>query len=210
MKIGFDLWGTLIKPNPLFRERRLDLIEKHIPYQNAKLISEELDIIKTDLNRIIEYSGWQPPKETILNMIEGRLGISYEKAEEFMEDYQRLALIYSPELYDSNTFKYIKELASLHDLHIVSNTMLLNGETLNKILDRMKIRGFFKTASFSDQMDFSKPSIKIHNIKFDYFIGDSTVTDQVYAEKLNSEFILINKNNKTIKDVYNIITKTIG
>lgn len=208
MKIGFDLWNTLIKPNPLFRERRLDLITKYIP-GDPEEVSKELDIIKRDLNRVIEYSGWQPPKEVILQMFTGRLNIDYGDAEEFMKDYQRLALIYSPILYDETTYEHLEKMSKVHELHLVSNTMYLTGKTLNEILTRIGIADFFKTRSFSDQMGDSKPSTKIHNLQFDYFIGDTEITDGEYANRLQSKFILINKNNQNLKDVYNIITSPI-
>ena len=208
MKIGFDLWGTLIKPNPLFRERRIDLIKKYMP-GDPELVSKELDAIKHDLNRVIEYSGWQPTEETILNMFTGRLNISYEDAEEFMKDYQRLALIYSPSLYDETTFEYLEKLSKLYELYLVSNTMFLTGETLSEILNRMGVEKFFKSFSFSDQMGDAKPSIKIHRLQFDYFVGDSTVADEEYANRLKSKFILINKNNQNLEDVHDIITSPI-
>lgn len=208
MKIGFDLWNTLIKPNPLFRERRLDLIKKYIPGEPDE-VSKELDIIKHDLNRVIEYSGWQPPKEVILQMFTGRLNIDYDDAEEFMKDYQRLALIYSPILYDETTYEHLEKMSKVHELHLVSNTMYLTGKTLNEILTRIGIVNFFKTRSFSDQMGDSKPSTKIYNLQFDYFVGDTEITDGEYANRLQSKFILINKNNQNLKDVYNIITSPI-
>ena len=199
--IGIDLWGTLIKANPKFKERKQDLFEKY----NIINGQEVMDDIKNDLNKIIEYSGWHPKDELIIILLSSRLSKERNIIENFINDYQKLSELYSPVLIQDVEW-FLNSLKNNYELHIVSNTMFIKGKSLATILDNLGILKLFKTASFSDQMGYSKPNYRIHPREFDYFIGDNPITDGVYATKTKAKFIQIHTNNKTFKDAYNIIT----
>ena len=212
MKIGFDLWGTLIKQNPLFTERKRDLIKKYMPLEKVEKVEEVLKEVKLHLNNVIEYSGWQPTQDVIEQMIASKLIIGEDDVVRFMNEYQMLAILYPPQLFDENTLYSLIDLSKEADLYIVSNTMYLNGHTLINVLEQLGIKDLFKKFYFSDQQQCSKPSVYINSKdKFDYFVGDSQITDRFYANKLGSKFILVNRKDinikTTIKDVHNLITK---
>lgn len=199
--IGIDLWGTLIKANPKFKERKQDLFEKYHIINGQ----EVMDDIKSDLNKIIEYSGWQPEDELIITLLSSRLSKEKNTIENFIDDYQKLSELYSPVLIQDVEW-FLNSLKNNYELHIVSNTMFIKGKSLAVILNNLGILDLFKTMSFSDQMGYSKPNHRINPISFDYFIGDNPITDGIYADKSESKFIQIHTNNKTLKDAYNIIT----
>ena len=199
--IGIDLWGTLIKANPKFKERKQDLFEKY----NIVNGQEVMNDIKSDLNKIIEYSGWQPEDELIITLLSSRLSKEKNTIENFIDDYQKLSELYSPVLIQDVEW-FLNSLKNNYELHIVSNTMFIKGKSLAVILNNLGILDLFKTMSFSDQMGYSKPNHRINPISFDYFIGDNPITDGIYADKSESKFIQIHTNNKTLKDAYNIIT----
>lgn len=205
MKIGFDLWGTLIKANPEFRVRRQDLFNKHFEARDDNFYSEVMDEIKTDLNKVIEHSGWQPNDELIKTLISDKTGMPIKSVNSFMEDYQRLGILYSPVLIDVNTKDILTELSSKATLTIVSNTMFLKGRTLSKMLIHDDILNCFTYLRFSDEIKIAKPSALI-STGFDYFIGDNEQTDGKFAERTNSQFILLNSET-TLLDAYNIIIK---
>ena len=212
MKIGFDLWGTLIKQNPLFTERKRDLIKKYMPFEKVEKVEDALKEVKLHLNSVIEHSGWQPTREVIEQMIASKVTVGEDDIISFMNEYQMLAILYPPQLFDEDTLRSLIDINTRADLYIVSNTMYLSGSTLLEILKQLSIKHLFKAFYFSDQKRYSKPSLKINeNVKFDYFVGDSEITDRVYANKLGSKFILVNRKDinikTTIKDVHNIITK---
>lgn len=212
MKIGFDLWGTLIKQNPLFTERKRDLIKKYMPFDKVEKVEEVLKEVKLHLNSVIEHSGWQPTRDVIEQMIASKVVVGEDNITSFMNEYQMLAILYPPELFDENTLLSLIDLSTEAELYIVSNTMYLNGSTLLETLNQLGIKHLFKKFYFSDQQQCSKPSVHINSKdKFDYFVGDSEITDRVYANKLGSKFILVNRKDinikTTIKDVHDIITK---
>jgi putative hydrolase of the HAD superfamily len=207
MKIGFDLWGTLLEANPLFKERKKDLFNKHFPYLPSVNFEGEMYSIKTDLNRIIEDSGWQPNDSIIHNMIATRFGTTIDKVYHFMLDYQKLAIIYAPLLILPTTKQVLENLYKSNELHIVSNTMFIKGESLREHLNYLGIADYFSSMRFSDIEKNAKPDRKICNQKFDYFVGDNLHVDGTYAKNINAKFIQINSNDKTLYDAYNIIIK---
>lgn len=208
-KIGFDLWGTLVEANPLFKERKQDLFKKHFPYSPSVNFEGEMLSIKTDLNNIINDSGWQPSDELIINLIATRFGTSGDKATRFLLDYQRLAIVYAPLLILPTTKQILENLAKKdYELHIISNTMFIKGDALREHLHFLGIGQLFKSMRFSDSVKYAKPDIRIFSSqKLDYFVGDNAHVDGTYAKKIGARFIQINTNDKTIEDAYDIITK---
>lgn len=208
LKIGFDLWGTLIKSNPLFTERKQDLFKIYFPHKSGDECEEIMRSIKHDLNQIIEDTGWQPEDKIINQLISTRMSSNYDKVSQFMEDYQRLAIIYHPTLIEENT-DMLRILNETGRLYIVSNTMFLYHDTLMVILKKLGIHDFFSNMYFSDDIGYSKPNINICTThQFDFFIGDNPKTDGVYSKQLQSQFIEINgSTDKTLKHAFNIITQ---
>lgn len=212
MKIGFDLWETLIKPNPLFKERKKDLFDRYNlgSHDVCEFIMRQ---IKSDLNKIIEDTGWQPDMETICRLFATRFGKDLKDMYGFYQDYQILFQAYPPILIDPHTSDLLRQLEGLkkdkklNELIIVSNTMFINGQSLRNVLyNSLGIGERFEYMFFSDVMKFSKPNTKIcQHQKFDFFIGDNPKTDGVFAQLNGAEFIQINTNNKNLKDVYDII-----
>lgn len=206
MRIGFDLWGTLIEANPLFKERKKDLFQKHFSDITDVDFEKEMLSIKMELNNIINDSGWQPTEDIIMNLISTRFGAAKSKVYHFMEDYQRLAIIYGPLLIAENTYEILENLRR-HELHIVSNTMFIQGNALREHLNEMGIGELFTYMFFSNTRGHSKPDRRIGDYsKYDYFIGDNLKVDGTYARRVGAEFIQINSNDKTLEDAYNIIT----
>lgn len=109
MKIGFDLWGTLVKPNPLFKERRKDLFDRY-NMGSHDICEFILSQIKADFNKIIEDTGWQPDRQIIVQMFATRFGKSVSDMQRFYEDYQLLAELYPPQLIREDTAKLLKDI----------------------------------------------------------------------------------------------------
>lgn len=208
LKIGFDLWGTLIQSNPLFTKRKEDLFNIYFPNKSGDECEVIMGSIKHDLNQVIEDSGWQPTKKIVNNLISTRMGVGSDVVDRFMEDYQRLAIIYHPTLLEKNT-DILRVLHESEEIYIVSNTMFLYSHTLTIILKKLKIYEFFSDLYFSDEQCYSKPDINICSSRqFDYFVGDNPRTDGVYAKQLDTQFIEIyGSTDKTLKHAFDIITK---
>lgn len=207
MRIAFDLWGTLIQANPEFRTRRVDLFQKYFPDEPVfEIYSDIMDTVKKQLNNIIEPTGWMPNQKLIRSFIAASLNTNEDSVYRFMQDYQRLAILYPPSFIEPDTQKILSWLAKDHQLFVISNTMFIEGDTLQEILKQKDADDYFQALAFSDNMKISKPSPAIFTSNLDYIVGDNPQTDGGFAQAKNIKFIQINSNNKTLKDAYDIIT----
>jgi len=123
---------------------------------------------------------------------------------DIINEYQKLVLKFPPLIYSDETNTYIQKLAENNELVLSSNTLFITGETLKTILNDF---GWpFSNMLFSDVIGVSKPNKKMY-MNSSYHIGDNEITDGVGPDLIGTKYIIINSNNKTIKDAYNIISK---
>lgn len=205
--VSVDLWGTLIKSSPKFVDAKVALTKKYFKSLNENYILECFKQTKNQLNNIIENTGWQPSEEVIFKLLFTKLNSGYEDftfIKDFIDDYQKLAIQITPSLYSQDTSKYLKLLSQENLLQLSSNTMLINGNSLEKVLEKLELIEYFDRLYFSDRVGFSKPNFIMYG-NSDFHIGDNILTDGIGAEIANSIPIIINSNKQTIKDAFNII-----
>lgn len=209
MRISIDCWGTLLKSSPTFSTEKIELVNRYTSFvYSDKYISECFLLTKKTFNDIIENSGGcQPHIENIFIYFFTKLYgnyISLNFIKEFIHDYQQLAIRSSPILYSDETIDVIKKMSLHHELIISSNTMLISGNTLEICLNNVGLGKYFTHFNFSDRMGLAKPNKAMYSSS-DYHIGDNTLTDSKGAEIAGSKPIIINSNENTIQDAYNII-----
>lgn len=207
--VSVDLWGTLIRSSPEFVNAKVALTNKYFKNISSDFILECFKQTKNQLNNIIENTGWQPKEREIFTLLLTKLNQGYGKfdfLEDFIEDYQNLSKKIKPQLYSDETKKYLGLLSKSNALNLSSNTMMINGNSLKFILDKLEISQYFTKLLFSDQLGYSKPSPIMYG-NSNFHIGDNSVTDGVGAEIAKSRSIIINSTKITIKDAYYIITQ---
>lgn len=201
MRISVDLWGTLIKSSPQFHKAKIDLVAEYFKIGESKTI-DSFSFVKKFLNSIIEREGYQPEKSDILNFLcrnfdpAGNFEGSYQ---DFYEDYQELAIKYPPVPWDSDTMTCLYLLSKDHELVLSSNTLLINGDSLTKILHDNGISVFFDKMNFSDQMCCAKPNAKMYDSS-EIHIGDNPITDGVGAVNAGCKSIIVNSNGISLRE----------
>lgn len=209
MLISFDLWGTLIKANPIFFEKKVELTKEYFPSLSGESIKDAYKRTKLQLDSIIEKTGWQPEIGLIFSLLFAELGSTihtdYDTQEEFSIRYQSLAIDYPPLIYSDETIEVLTRMEEHYKLCIASNTLLIEGSTMIMCLNQIGIRDLFKHKLFSSTLLVSKPHPNMFGLKPDYHIGDNPITDGNVPK--GTEAIIINSNKKTIKDAYDIITQ---
>lgn len=211
MKISIDVWGTLLKSSPNFFTEKKELVKKHTPFIVAdKSIDESFSLTKKVFNEVIENSGGCQPKiEHIFcyffSLLNGGYS-SFSFLNDFIHEYQQLAIVSSPIPYSDETISVIEMLSKEHELVVSSNTMLIAGSTLEICLSNAGLGKYFTSFNFSDRMGLAKPNKAMYG-NSDYHIGDNYITDFKGADYAKSIPILINSNSKTILDAYNIISQ---
>lgn len=209
MVIGFDLWGTLVKSNPLFKDAKQLLFNKHFPSIDSKKFLEVQKRVSERLDHLTELAGFQSTLLLRRNLIISYLDLDVNNKEVvrsmngFLQDYELLFTLFPPLVYDLNTLEVFEQLnKDGHKTRIVSNTVFIGHKPLKQIVDRYFMYDDFTT---SDIAGISKPLKGICDTEMDFFIGDNPVTDGGYAKAIGAEFFQINTNNKTIKDAYEYI-----
>jgi FMN phosphatase YigB (HAD superfamily) len=207
--VSFDLWRTLIDGNPQFKREKCELIRNYfrVSYPDHHI----LDAFQTAdqlLDKLQERFLVQPQHLTawaiVLNTI-GLNGTNSDEIKDFLRIYNQLFLEFQPVLLDDVAFLFEKlfKIEGLK-LYIISNTILVLGETLDKFIKTTilkDIEAFYSDSQFPkpDKRAFEKLITKpmIH-------VGDNLTTDGGCAN-YGIEFYQVRTNGKSLVDFWEYI-----
>lgn len=162
--ISFDMWGALIKSNPIARQERISYLQKYTPvYMGHNEISAVIKEVKRDIDVNVERFGMHYSSLAQHAMILRRLGIDQEHeltAEHFQIESNHIFAKNPPEFIEG-TVKTLEVLAKEYRLFISSNTLLIDGKHFRRHFES-SMGGFagnlFTDMFFSDEVGHSKPS----------------------------------------------------
>lgn len=219
--ISLDIWLTLIRSNPKFKEARNKLIftrynDKNLVYEDVCKIIRTIDV---NGNKKSEVTGIHIDSKILLYDILYELNDNFTVADinNLDQEIQDLFLEFPPSLYDDNTKSVLETLRIKGvTLSILSNTGFINGDTLRKTLTKLGIFELFTFTLYSDEIRVSKPNTQAFNLvhsnitnKFSgrkiLHVGDNPIADGG-SISANIDYLQINTNDKTIKDVEKILT----
>jgi len=199
-EISFDLWGTLIRANPRFKGDVAQLVHEITGISATRVKSEIADI--KQLNNIkVEKNGYSPTPENLFTELVGRLSLAVD-VHELMFVYKKKFLEHPPFFLENElTRSTIIDLSRRHKLHIVSNTMMIGGTVLEKLLvDYLDVAQFFASMTFSDIVGTSKPDRKIFECSYKntscskdqiVHLGDNYCTDYLGAIDFGYNAVLL-------------------
>jgi len=219
---SFDLWLTLIKSNPLFKQERTKYFHakfntKHKTVEEVALIFRQVDLM---VNAINEKTGKNIDADEMYIMV---ISIINDFSVDFTsidlnilyDDMENLLLKYLPILYDKGSLKVLDYLKNTNHstLNILSNTGFVSGVTLRKVLRLLEIDQFLDFQLYSDEVRLSKPNQKFFKLMLDSIdrvkhpvlnlnevihIGDNPIADVQGAKAIGIHSLLINSNNLSI------------
>lgn len=224
---SFDLWLTLIKSNPLFKQERTQYFFNHLNHQH-KTIEEVARIFRrVDLmcNAINEKTGGNIDAEEMYLMViselnDGSLSFKDIDLAGLYQEMEVLVLKYLPVVYCSetvNTLRKIKEVPG-STISLLSNTAFIKGSTLRLVLQQLELDQFFDFQLYSDETGMSKPNEKLFRMMLDtvaahrketiapkeiIHIGDNEQADIHGANVTGISTLLINANNQCISSLFN-------
>lgn len=157
--ISFDLWNTLIFPNPEFKKKRLTYLKSELSMDSYRIESIYRNI-KDGADFRAEKDGICVPnnvlyKKFLLSL--GRSNIKWLTIRDNMEDiFCKNPPYISPEIID-----LLRDINKKFTLSIASNTNFIRGEILNiAVLEKLKKFGVeWSFKMFSDTMNIPKPNI---------------------------------------------------
>lgn len=203
---SFDLWLTLIRSNPEFKQKRnllfKDFFEINAPLEKVTEVIRYYDVLCNNIN---EKTGLNLSTYEIYYLILGALEVDLlangtEKLGEFYNETERLFFNYKPELIFPNIKLQFEEIVEQgKSINILSNTGFIKGRSLKKLLSYYELTDFISFQIYSDEVGFSKPNIEIFQLVFDQVneskkvsknevlhIGDNSIAD--YNGALNFGF----------------------
>lgn len=217
---SFDMWNTLIKPNPNFSKMRTHHMHINLLKQGKLVDGEKIDMAFREVGEYhdsyCEMTGKSPDAfdlyAMVLYKLKGNLkSIKSLDIELLYKEIEEIFLQNPPALYDEDTLDVLNELQKRgKTMSILSNTAFIRGDTLDKVLKMYGIYDHFVFTFYSDQFDLSKPNMEFFR-KVDYelpydtehviHVGDNELADRIGAQEYGFGHMIINSNSYTIKDL---------
>lgn len=169
---SFDLWYTLIRSNPLFKERRAHYFYTRFNTKNKSI--EEIRAIfqRVDLlcNAINEKTGKNISAAEMYLMVIFQVNESADlfndvDMNELYTDMENLVFQYMPEVFCDQTLETLDRIKSRQGvtLNILSNTAFIKGSTLKKVNTQLGISRYVDFEIYSDEVGLSKPNIELYD-----------------------------------------------
>jgi len=225
---SFDLWLTLIRSNPAFKEERACYFHRRLNPQQKSLEEVKAVFRQVDLmcNAINEKTGNNIDAEemylmvaSLLNNIPGYLQDIDTAA--LYHDMEQLVFHYMPTVYGTETIPTLAKIKAQEGctVSILSNTGFIKGSTLRQVLQHIQLHPYFNFQLYSDEWGMSKPNQAFfvqmiqtagaHQVKTGIasheiiHIGDNPLADIQGAYAAGIQSLLVNSNHLTISNLMN-------
>lgn len=222
---SFDLWLTLIRSNPAFKQERARYFFRDYNTKDKSLEEIQHAFRQVDLmcNAINEKTGGNIDAEEMYLMVisainDHQLSFHDIDIDRIYTDMEELVFKHLPEVYCGDTHRVLQELRSQDavTLNILSNTGFIKGSTLRKILGIIELESYFDFQLYSDELGWSKPCRQLfekllqtigetrrHELHPERIIhvGDNPLADIRGAAAVGISSLLINSNHLSISNL---------
>ncbi len=222
---SFDLWLTLIRSNPAFKQERARYFFSHYNTRDKSLEEIQQAFRQVDLmcNAINEKTGGNIDAEEMYLMVisainDHRLSFHDIDIDRIYTDMEELVFRHLPEVYGSDTHRVLNQLRSKEavTLNILSNTGFIKGSTLRKILAMIELESYFDFQLYSDELGWSKPCRQLFEKLLQTIgetrrdglhperiihVGDNPLADIRGAAAVGISSLLINSNHLSISNL---------
>ncbi|MDX6188844.1 HAD-IA family hydrolase [Flavobacterium sp. Fl-318] len=172
--LSFDLWLTLIKSNPEFKQRRNLLFKDFFEINHGiEKVNEVVRYYDVLCNTINEKTGLNLDTYEIYYLILSALDVDMDqngtdRLSQFYDHTEELFLEFKPVLIYPEIQKMFKDVTDQgKTINILSNTAFIKGRTLRKVLQHYELSEYFKFHIYSDEVGFSKPNQQIFQLVLD-------------------------------------------
>lgn len=209
--VSFDLWLTLIKSNPQFKQKRNLLFKEYFEIDSSiEKVSEVVRYYDVLCNNINEKTGLNFNTFEIYCLILNALKVNInnfglEKLKEFYKETETLFMELKPNLIHPNIHNLFKEVTEeKKTINILSNTGFIKGFTLRKLLNYYELDEYLSFQIYSDETGFSKPNNEMFKLVYERIsslneikkqeilhIGDNEIADYQGAINFGFNALLI-------------------
>lgn len=213
--ISFDLWLTLIKSHPEFKNKRNLLFKEYFnvdkPIDEVAAIIRKFDVLTNAINEKVcrNFDTYE-----IYYLMIDAMGVNIDEfdrkaLDDFYAQTESLLMEYKPVLL-SNAIPEM--LFSLKEegisSNILSNTAFIKGSSLRKIMAHYGLDDVFSFQAYSDETGYSKPGREMYQYAYDNIlkikqiekvnilhVGDNIISDYEGAMKFGFNAHLITNNH---------------
>jgi putative hydrolase of the HAD superfamily len=220
---SFDLWLTLIRSNPQFKEERAKFFFRKFnrlgkDLAEVKAVFRSVDVM---CNTINEFTGKNIDADEMYLMVisllnEQQFPLREIDLDALCSDMDALVFNYLPEVYCGDTAAVLEQLRadSRRSISILSNTGFIRGEVLRRVLDELGLSRYFNFQLYSDEAGMSKPNEHFFRLMIDtvlsnrgsegvtadhiIHVGDNPNADVAGATAAGISAMLVNSNDTRI------------
>jgi putative hydrolase of the HAD superfamily len=209
--LSFDLWLTLIKSNPEFKNKRNLLFKNFFEVDSTiEKVTEVVRYYDVLCNNMNEKTGSNIDTFGIYYLILNALNVKIsdveiEKLIAFYKETELLFMKFKPDLIYPKIQLLFKEIIEQDkSISILSNTGFIKGVTLRKLMAYYELENYFSFQIFSDETGFSKPNKEMFQLVYNEIkknksiekkevlhIGDNTIADYNGAIEFGFDALLI-------------------
>jgi len=213
---SFDMWLTLIRSNPQFKQQRARYFHHKYnrlqkPLEEIERIFRQVDLLCTSVN---EATGKNIDADELYLMViglinDGQFSLHDMDIATLFADMDNLLFEYLPILYSDDTAQVLAQLKQPGvTMSILSNTGFIKGNSLRQVIQKLGIAQYFDFQLYSDEAGLYKPNkaffermlseiaamrdIRLQDI---IHIGDNPRTDVYGAGQVGINSMLVNSNN---------------
>jgi putative hydrolase of the HAD superfamily len=224
--ISLDLWLTLIRSDPRFREQRIRFLAdefnpKKLSTDEISILIKDVDICCNDTNQV---TGRNLTANEMYCMVLHRMGntltsFSDDDITGIKNTINSFLDVYPPVYYDAGIVPVLDKLAADgYSLSLSSNTAFLEGQVLSRVLDYLQLLPRFRFIVYSDELKYSKPSPYFFNEVYRHagllhqhklerneivHVGDNPLADIKGAAACGMKTFLVHSNKQRLEDFYN-------
>ena len=172
--LSFDLWLTLIKSNPEFKNKRNLLFKEYFDIDcSLEKVAEIVRYYDVLINNTNEKTGLNVDTFEIYFLILNALKVKIEeieiqRLEGFYKETELLFMQFKPVLiYPKIQFLFKEIVEQEKTINILSNTGFIKGDTLRKLMNHFELDQYFSFQIYSDETGFSKPNVKMFELVYD-------------------------------------------
>lgn len=222
---SFDLWLTLIRSNPAFKQERARFFHQNFNYRNKSLeevtaVFRQVDVM---CNTINEVTGKNIDADEMYLMVismmnDGHVQLHDLDTDSLYEEMNYLVNKHLPVVYCDATAGVLEQIKRNggSTISILSNTGFIKGQTLRGILRQLGLDSYFDFQLYSDEAGMSKPNKAFFQLMLDHIpvagglapdrvihVGDNPRADVAGASSVGIQSLLINSNNVSIYSLIN-------
>lgn len=222
---SFDLWLTLIRSNPGFKQQRALYFHQKFNFNNKSLEEVTATFRQVDVmcNLINEKTGKNIDADEMYLMVLSIINDAHPQVwqidiNQLYTDMEALVFNYMPQVYCPNTMDVLARIKEngQRTANILSNTGFIKGVTLRKVLNQIGMDRYFDFQLYSDEAGMSKPNPGFFNLMLTQLktyhqhinlenivhIGDNPIADVGGAASVGIHSRLINSNNSYLPQIF--------